>query len=534
MAAAVYTSDLTDIVADSSNTANWAALGGGASGLNIETDYFIEGTRCVSKNAWAGAAKGMVEDTTNVALTSGDLDAVYTWVTHLTPGSLATKANGGIAVCMGSASNALNRYNYAGSDTIDYGAPWICAVVDPENATQSSGTVLPANINTYGAEANLPVGGPTKGAPFGIDEIRQGRSYEVTEGDSGAPATFTAAAAKNDLIGNKYGQFQGVPGITGAYTMQCRFSFGTATTACYFEDSGATVTINDLEFVDPDFQEFDVVNSSSVVKLTSSSFAAVGTNSKGNFKITSASSVDVTSCTFSNMGIFTLSSAATFLTSILRNCVQLIQNSATITDTIFDLPNVAVSTAAVESDDLELITGCTFNSAGTGHAIELTSIGDGGLLWDNKLSGYDAGVSGSPVTPTTTGDEAIWVNVASGTLTLTVSANATIPSIRSAGAIVNVVTGTVTVQAIITDLVTGLPLEGVRIHVTKDVGGAVVLEGVTDSNGIVQDTAYSYTVDEAISGRARFNQANVYKTGNLSGTITSTGLTMTQSLIADE
>ena len=49
MGAASYNTDLTDLVADSAATGNWAALGGGSSALNIETDYFIEGTRFTQK-----------------------------------------------------------------------------------------------------------------------------------------------------------------------------------------------------------------------------------------------------------------------------------------------------------------------------------------------------------------------------------------------------------------------------------------------------------------------------------------------------
>ena len=81
MAVAVYTSDLTTLIPDDVvSTGNWAATGGGASGLNIETDYFIQGVNCLSKNAFASATKGMVEDTTNTLLTTGDLDAVFMWV----------------------------------------------------------------------------------------------------------------------------------------------------------------------------------------------------------------------------------------------------------------------------------------------------------------------------------------------------------------------------------------------------------------------------------------------------------------------
>ena len=78
MAVPIYTSDLTTLIPDDvASTSNRAALWGWASGLNIETDYFIQGANCMSKNAFASATKGMVEDTTATLLTTGDLKAVY-------------------------------------------------------------------------------------------------------------------------------------------------------------------------------------------------------------------------------------------------------------------------------------------------------------------------------------------------------------------------------------------------------------------------------------------------------------------------
>ena len=477
MVAAVYTSDLTDLIpADTTTLSNWASLGGGASGLNIETDYFIQGSSCVSKNAFASATKGMVEDTTNTALTAGDLSATYTWVTHLTPGSLDTKAAGGISIAMGSASNTLNQYYYAGSDTIDYGAPWICAVVDPENATASSGTVTHANMDTYGAQAKL-VGGPTKGAPLGIDSIRQGRSYEITEGDAGAPATFTAAATKNDLTANRYGQFQGVPGIDGSYTMQCHLSCGTAATAAYFDDSNANISLNDLEYVSTDFQLFEVVNASTTQKWTNVTISAVGTNARGNFKATSSLLIEHNTCTFNDMGTFIYDSNSTATNCTYRRCDQ-ISGTGTLTDCTIDS---STNASAILSSGLSTITGCSFTSDGSSHAVELSSIGAGSMTWNNTATNYDAGATGSPVTPTTTGNEDLYVNVATGTLTVNVASGASIPSIRSAGATVNVVAGLATVKAVCQDSITKALISGVGVilRAGDTVGGLPFKDAVT-------------------------------------------------------
>ena len=544
MVAAVYTSDLTALVADSSATGNWAALGGGASGLNIETDYFIQGTRCVSKNAFASATKGMVEDTTNTLLTTGDLDAVYMWVTHTTPGSLDTKANGGITICLGSASNQLNRYFYAGSDTIDYGAPWICALVDPENATASSGSVAHSAVDTYGMEAKL-IGGPTKGAPLGIDEIRQGRSYEVTEGDSGAPATFVAAAVKNDLLANRYGQLQGVPGISGSYTMQCRFAMGSSGTAAYFEDSNANISLNDLEFVDSGFTLFEVVNAGTTVKWTNITISAVGTNARGNFTVTASTLVDLTTCTFNDMGLFVLDSNTTVLGTVFRRTDQVTQTGATITNSTFDQ---STSTPALVSDDIEIVTGCTFISDGTGHAVDIGNItSTQTLVWNNSLddgAGTEwTGSTGTTVGVSGTANDAILVDVDGGfTLTLSVATGATIPTVRNVGTgTVTISAGEVTLTITTQDIDDSTLLENARVHVTAAAGGAlsvgtvIIDKALTNASGIVTDTR-SYASNQPVEGKVRLSSiAPFYKTAPVAGTVDSgSGLSLTIQMIKDQ
>ena len=533
MVAAVYTSDLTTLVPnDVAATSNWAATGGGASGLNIETDYFIQGNNCCSKNAWAGDTKGMVEDTTNTALSTGSLDAVYMWVTHLTPGSLDLKANGGISIKMGTSSTALNDYYYAGSDTIDYGAPWLCAIIDPENTTATVGTIAGNVMDTYGAEATL-VGGPTKGAPFGIDAIRQGRSYEITEGDSGVPATFTAAATENDLNANRFGQFQAVSGISGSYTMQCLLSIGTAATAAYFDDSNSNITITDLEFVDAGFQLIEIVNAGTTVLWENINISAVGTNTRGNFLVTSSTSVDLTTCTFTDLGTFVLDANTTLIGCTFRRTQLITQNTSTITDCTID-SNVA--TTALSVNDLDLVTGCTFISDGTGHAIDLGTIAATDTIgWDNSDSGYAA-------TDGSTGNETILVSVDSGqTLTINVATGATTPTIYNTGlGTVSVVAGQVTLTITVQDQSDQSLLENARVYVTAAAGGSlsvgtvIIDKDLTNVSGVASDTR-SYSTDQPITGKVRLSTSpDFYKTGPISGTISSaTGLSLTVQLIQD-
>lgn len=83
MAAANYATGLTDIYVGGAGS--FSALGGGAAGLNTETDYFIQGTDCKSKNAWNNAIKGLIHDNGSsftVPTTGGIIlwDTIPPWV----------------------------------------------------------------------------------------------------------------------------------------------------------------------------------------------------------------------------------------------------------------------------------------------------------------------------------------------------------------------------------------------------------------------------------------------------------------------
>lgn len=63
---------------------------------------------------------------------------------------------------------------------------------------------------------------------------------------------------------------------------------------------------------------------------------------------------------------------------------------------------------------------------------------------------------------------------------------------------------------------------------------AQILKGLTNSSGIVSNTSFSFTSSQPISGRVRKGtSATYYKTGILSGTITSDGASLTTFLVRD-
>jgi hypothetical protein len=131
------------------------------------------------------------------------------------------------------------------------------------------------------------------------------------------------------------------------------------------------------------------------------------------------------------MSTFSFLSNSTISGTTFRRCGAIDAGGGSL-----DGCQIVNSTAAINvtCTDLDQITNSDFISDGTGHAVELTSVGDGSMQWSNTQTGYATGATGS------TGNEALYVNVGSGTLDISIAAGADTPSIRTAGATVSIVT----------------------------------------------------------------------------------------------
>ena len=79
----------------------------------------------------------------------------------------------------------------------------------------------------------------------------------------------------------------------------------------------------------------------------------------------------------------------------------------------------------------------------------------------------------------------------------------------------------------------GSAIQDARVYI-KDSGGTQLINALTNSSGVVT-TTYNYTGDEVISGVARRGTSSpLYKTGQIAGTITSSGFSATLILVSDE
>lgn len=177
-----------------------------------------------------------------------------------------------------------------------------------------------------------------------------------------------------------------------------------------------------------------------------------------NASHSASSTVDFTGSTVVN-AIVTLRSTVTLSGVTFQDCGTFTQNAATLSDCTFK--NTKVTSA--QPGDADNISDSTFISSGTGHAIEIGGTAANITLTDLVFTGY-ASSDGS------TGNEAIYVNIGSGSMSITTTAGGTVPSIRTAGCTVTIIAAPVTVAVNVKDSLAA-NIQNARVLVLAAAGG---------------------------------------------------------------
>lgn len=481
MAAASYTTDLV-LINECEVVTNFTEPTGATAGGTAaqENEFFIQNSFSISKTFNATGLGGL-HFNNGAGITIPTDGAVFTWIYWTAPNSLATKANGGQRITIGSGVGAYRNYYVAGGDTNTYGG-WVNYPVNP-TTTPSLTTGTPTTTYQYFGYVvnnNLSI---SRGNPYGIDVIRYGRgSIIMVNGDlANGYATFPAAAAVNDsnVTGafNRWGIFSEVQ---ASYKMQGRLQFGSAGTPVDFRDSNRTITIQNTEFVTSNFNLFEILNASSRVDWTAVNVQSLSTVSRGNFKVTNNAIVNLSRCNFSDMGTFEFQSNTSVTNSVFTRCSTITHGSSTFTN---NTVNSSVATSAVLTTNPGTIQNCSFVSGGTGHGLEITAPGTY-TLSANTFTGYgSAGTTNAAV-----------YNNSGGAVTLNVSGGGTVPTIR------NGTNASTTVNASANVTLTGLKADSeVRAYVGTNPATATELSG-TESSGT------SFNFAQSVGGQAGYIQ----------------------------
>lgn len=517
MSAPSYTTDLTTISTGDSGTFVESTATGwtlGATPASGDAENFIQGTASVTK-AFNATGVGTIMFDSGAGQTIPTDGAFLAWFYWASPQTLDTETNGGIRLIIGSAQNAHYAWKLAGKDTYPYGG-WINYAADPAQTADYTAGSPTATWRWFGVAVNN-LNAITKGNPMAMDAIRYGRcEARMSGGDlANGYATFNGYAATNDSTTNRWGLIQE---LNGAYQIKGLVIFGYSAVVD-FRDSNKSIFIQNTKKVSANFNAFEVRQSTSRVDLTSISFNALGTVSRGNWITTDDADINITGCTFTDMGTFGFKSNSTILTSTFRRCNLITQSSAVFTGCTFDSTND--STKAILSNNPANISNCTFVSSGTKHAIEINTAGTYSFT-GNTFTGY-ATSNGS------TGNEVIYNN-SGGAVTLNYSGGSGVISYRNGTGASTTVASSVNLTIDIVDSNGDTITADCEVTVVKVSDESVLFheDGITDGT-----TTYSFSSGSGTASYINVHNVSGYQNKTVYLNLPSSNTTTTVQLDED-
>jgi hypothetical protein len=484
VAAASYTTDLVDWILDSDTTA-WTELTNAASGGapdEVDTESALQGTNSCSQITNTTALCSLIRIlATPITLSAGQVFLM--WHGHGVATALQSYANGGLrTVVSGNAVGNWKAWAVGGNDVAPFPyAKWVSTPIDPTvTADYTNGTPPTGGTNIYGVGSMcILTQAVARGQPHIVDIIRYGRAEARMNGGDLANgyATFAGFAAQNDTSANRWGLIQSV---TGGYQWKGLMTLGHGS-AVDFRDSNTALFVQDCRKVTATFNKIEVRQAGSRVDWTNISItnSSPTTNvSPGDFEVIDDADVNFNGCTFTDMGTWIFKPNSTVNDVTFRRCGQVTLGGATMTDCV--ITRSTATTALLAGSSVSTLSNTSFTSDGTGHAIEITG-GTSHTLNNITFSGYAAS-NGS------TGNEAVYVNIASGNVTI--NSDSAI-SVRTAGATVTVVAGQKTLT--VTGIVSGSDV------VILTAGTDTVLAINDGATNPVTSFAYSYTYSAGVN-----------------------------------
>jgi len=540
MAVPSYTTDLTTIAIgeiavdtgtwDESSDAGWDTAGT----MVADTNLYYNGVECVSaqytKLGTGTGASGpgtimYVHPSSFTIPTDGAILIHHLWAAPAALNALAPGAGeAGITMLVGNSFGDCDIWNMSGSDFAP--APrggWANYAVNPtvtRDTLIGAGAASPYTTVGIGVAATAQA----RGNPQACNAIRYGRCEAIFTGGQAADyATFAGYGTVDNASAARWNLIE--PVGTSGFIMQGLQSLGTAATPVDFRDQNKKIDVRDTINVTAGFNKMNVVNAGSNIEWTAISIASLGTIAKWAFEVLDDAPVSKVACTFTDDGAFTYKSNSVIATTTYRRCGLITQGSASMTGCTIDSPTGAVAMAA---NAIGSVSNSTFNSVGTGHAVDLGIIAaTASVAWANNTTGY-AVANGA------TGNEVILVNVAAGqTLTINVGDGYTPPTYYNTGAgTVLVVAGQKTFTQSISPIPT--PNYEYRLYTVTAKGsmdGSVEIVAEGEENATTG--SHSYTHSETNQPIAVQVISNDYVEATYYDTLTAADKTVTINLELD-
>jgi len=307
----------------------------------------------------------------------------------------------------------------------------------------------------------------------------------------------------------------------------------------YYDGSNtdSALTLTGITSADADPIEFtrDVIIAESNADIN-------GTNADKEIDFVSAGDVTSDTTTWRGFDGTTLGlggSGNTYTGDTFLGCGEITDTGSVMRECFFR--NGVAAAGMYEWDEETDMEDCSFFGDGTGHSIHFTHNSATNLTGASGIPLTNINFSGGGATDTATSD----IDMDTDTTTIDVDFNVSggntptldtrAPYAGTAQAI-----NTVTVKVTVLDT-SGTAIQDARVLLEADTGGDLaagtdIVTGLTDVSGVIQNTGFSYTNPQPVTGRARKSSTpgSLYKTAPIIGTISSTGLDVTLQMIEDE
>lgn len=359
MTAPSYTEDLTDFATgdelestgtwDESSDGNWDNQGSPA-GEDAEYPY-IQGSYAYTADCTKTGVGTIIADYGSDTGGHGTDGAYLIWVNFSSPYNIDTYANGGIRCLVGSSLGDFKSYDVGGKDKgrMPFGGWQNFAINSSVTADDTVGT--PTATEQYSGAAVNVTTGISKGEVFQVDCIRFGRCSSIFEyGETADYCTIDGFATQNDNLSNMWGLIQAVP---GGYLWKGRMSLGTVSNAVDFRDSNVIIFVDWTPKVTSNFNTIEIINASSNVEMTGFQFICLDpstTASKGRWITTNDATVDLTSCSFTDMATFTFDSNTILDSCTFTRCAQITTGGCDMGGSDVLSSTVATDTGALYCD----------------------------------------------------------------------------------------------------------------------------------------------------------------------------------------
>jgi hypothetical protein len=405
----------------------WTDLGGGK--CASEPDFIYQGSAAVSEKVGTSAG-GVAADISGEATSSYDMTTPQVWIAKViatNSSALDNKGATGGILEIGSGGRRTNydRYYVVGGDTYPIKGGWLIIPIDPNGGNQSArpGTAPTLTaVDFFGWECTFGATSKAENVAMdAIDIVPNGSGLTLTGGDGAdADGTFDSFVTTDEgsPTTGRWGIVttqDGIIYVTGVLTI------GSAT-ATVFTDTNQVLTFPEAEFLNTvGFfgVDFGLQNATNVITIDNTVFKSQGTSggtvdTRPDYTVTGTSgTLALDGCNFNVFRLWTATSACTIDNTSFVAGDQLITGGADIDSCTFDSLTNASQVVTSSPANAALITNSTFISPGTGNGLEIGGTAANITLTGLDFSGYDT------ADPGTAANKAIYVNIASGNVSVT-------------------------------------------------------------------------------------------------------------------